>query len=59
MNSSLDVGEAGVGKILDWMVGEGRLVDFADSSVDGFGLWMGLLIDGRIGGSLMRRIADC
>jgi hypothetical protein len=35
------------------------LVGFVDSFVGGYGLGMGLLIDDRIGGSLMRRIAGC
>jgi len=48
----------GVGRIL-LVVGVGMLVGFVDSFVGGFGLVMGLLIDDRIGGSLMRRIAGC
>jgi hypothetical protein len=48
----------GVGRILP-VVGGGMLVDFVDSFVGGYGLGMGLLIDDRIGGSLMRRIAGC
>ena len=37
----------------------GMLVGSVDSFVGGYGLWMGLLIVERIGGSLTRRIADC
>jgi hypothetical protein len=48
----------GVGRIL-LVVGGGMLVDFVDSFAGGYELGMGLLIDDRIGGSLMRRIADC
>jgi hypothetical protein len=47
-----------VGRIL-LVVGVGMLVDSVDSFVGGYGLGMGLLIDDRIGGSSMRRIADC
>ena len=47
-----------VGKTLP-VVGVGMLVDSVDSFVVGCELGMGLLIDDRIGGSLMRRIAYC
>lgn len=40
-------------------VGVGMLVDSVDSFVGGCGLWMGLLVVERIGGSLTRRTAGC
>ena len=40
-------------------VGVGMPVGSVDSFVGGCGLWMGLLIVERIGGSLTRRIANC
>jgi hypothetical protein len=48
----------GVGRTL-LVAGVGMLVGFVDSFVGGYGLGMDLLIDDRIGGSLMRRIAGC